>query len=74
MNSTHAVAAAPFQAVFFRGTDDVIVRETRLDQVLPTERMIQVEACGICGTDINAILLGAESYSSLGHEVAGRVI
>jgi L-iditol 2-dehydrogenase len=36
--------------------------------------VIQVEACGICGTDINAILRGAKEYTGIGHEVAGRVV
>jgi len=73
---THAIRAesASFQAVFYRSPEDVVLRETRFDQVLPTERIVEIEACGICGTDINAIMLGAKEYTPLGHEVAGRVI
>lgn len=69
-----ATQPTPFQAAFFRGSQDVILRETHFDRVAMDERIIAVEACGICGTDINAILLGAESYTPLGHEVAGRVV
>jgi L-iditol 2-dehydrogenase len=65
---------APFQAVFFRGTDDVIFRETRFEQVSAAERVIGVDACRICGTDINAIVAGSKEYVQVGHEVAGRVI
>jgi len=68
------LAGSPFQAAFFRGPEDVILRETRFDHVLPTERVVRVDACGICGTDINAIMLGAQDYTPLGHEVAGRVV
>jgi L-iditol 2-dehydrogenase len=67
-------AASPFQAVFYKDTSDVILRETRFDQVAPFERIIEIEACGICGTDISAILSGAETYTPLGHEIAGRVV
>jgi len=72
---TRAISVeAPFRAAFFRAPEDLILRETRLESVSSSERMIAVEACGICGTDINAILLGASEYTPLGHEVAGRVI
>jgi len=73
---TQAVAAssAPFQAAFYRNANDVILRETRFNDVLPTERIIAIEACGICGTDINAVMLGTGEYTPLGHEVAGRVV
>ena len=64
----------PFEAVFYRAADDVLVKETCFDQVLPHERMIHVDACGICGTDVNAILRGSADYARVGHEVAGRVI
>lgn len=64
----------PFKAAFYRTVEDVTVRETRFDAVSPCERIIQVDACGICGTDVNAIMRGSAEYVQLGHEVAGRVI
>jgi threonine dehydrogenase-like Zn-dependent dehydrogenase len=67
-------ASTPFRAAFFRGPEDVTLRESRFDKVAATERIIRVDACGICGTDINSILRGAAEYTPLGHEVAGRVI
>ena len=67
-------AETPFQAAFFRGPEDTILGETRFEGVSASERIVAVEACGICGTDINAILSGAAEYTPLGHEVAGRVI
>jgi threonine dehydrogenase-like Zn-dependent dehydrogenase len=64
----------PFQAVFFRDATDVVLRKTQFDEIRPTERVIAMQACGICGTDINAILRGADDYTPVGHEVAGRVV
>jgi len=66
--------STPFQAAFFRNAEDVILRESRFNRVWPSESIIRVDACGICGTDINAIVAGAQEYTPLGHEVAGRVI
>jgi len=66
--------SAKFSAVFYRGTEDVILREIQFDQVGASERIIHIDACGICGTDINAIVRGAADYTPVGHEVAGRVI
>jgi threonine dehydrogenase-like Zn-dependent dehydrogenase len=67
-------APASFQAAFYRGAEDVVLREAHFDKVHPWERIIRMDACGICGTDINAILTGSSDYLSVGHEVAGRVI
>jgi threonine dehydrogenase-like Zn-dependent dehydrogenase len=50
------------------------MKEISFDEIRPGERVLQVEACGICGTDINAINLGAERYTPVGHEIAGRVL
>jgi threonine dehydrogenase-like Zn-dependent dehydrogenase len=69
-----AFAASSFQAAYFRGPEDVVLRPTQFDEVRVTERVIRVDACGICGTDINAILRRADAYTPVGHEVAGRVI
>lgn len=63
-----------FSAVFFRSAQDVIVRTSRFERVDPGESLIKVDACGICGTDIAAILRGASEYQPVGHEVAGRVL
>jgi threonine dehydrogenase-like Zn-dependent dehydrogenase len=64
----------PGQAAFFRSWDDVVVKETRFESIAPWERIIHVDACGICGTDVNAILRGEKNYTQVGHEIAGRVV
>jgi len=69
-----SATSTPFQAVFFRGAADVMLRTANFDEVRITERIIAIEACGICGTDINAILRGEKEFMPLGHEVAGRVM
>jgi threonine dehydrogenase-like Zn-dependent dehydrogenase len=72
--TTSAVSKRPFKAAFYRASDDVVLREICFDHVQLSEKVIAVDACGICGTDINAILLGAKDYTPVGHEVAGRVV
>ena len=74
MTQASPAASTCFQAAYYRNPKDVILRKTRFDKVLPSERIIEVEACGICGTDINAIMLGSREYAPLGHEVAGRIV
>jgi threonine dehydrogenase-like Zn-dependent dehydrogenase len=74
MQSIVSPSLAPFKAAFLRSYKDLVLRDISFDKVLPGEKVIQVEACGICGTDINAAMLGTEHYTPLGHEVAGRVL
>jgi len=74
MATNSSLASTPFPAAFYRTPNDVIVRESRFDDVRQDEQVIAVEACGICGTDINAILRGAPVYTAVGHEIAGRVV
>lgn len=63
-----------FLAAFYRTSTDVVVRPTSFDSISSSDRVIQVDACGICGTDISAILRGSADYVQVGHEVAGRAI
>ena len=68
------IAFEKFRSVFYRSTDDIVSREIQFENVGSAERILRVDACGICGTDISAILRGSSEYSAVGHEVAGRVI
>ena len=63
-----------FLAAYYRTPDDVVLRRTRFPGVSSTEAVIKVEACGICGTDISAILRGTPDYVQVGHEIAGRLV
>ena len=40
----------------------------------PTDVIVKVHACGVCGTDLNFIRDYEEDYMPLGHEIAGEVI
>jgi threonine dehydrogenase-like Zn-dependent dehydrogenase len=52
----------------------VVLRDVSCPPVSTGQVLLKVEACGICGTDINAILRGSDDYVQVGHEVAGRVV
>lgn len=64
----------PFLATFYRSLEDVVLREETFSSLSEDETVVAVDACGICGTDINAILRGSPHYVQVGHEVAGRVL
>lgn len=63
-----------FLAAYYRSERDVILRRTRFENISSAETILHVDACGICGTDVSAILRGSPEYIQVGHEVAGRVI
>ncbi len=63
-----------FLAAFCRDANDVVIRRTGFSGISPAEKVIKVDACGICGTDISAVLRGSPEYVQIGHEVAGRVL
>jgi threonine dehydrogenase-like Zn-dependent dehydrogenase len=63
-----------YRAAYFRGAEDVTVCDAALPPLAAGNVLIKVEACGICGTDINAILRGSDDYVQVGHEVAGRLV
>lgn len=63
-----------FPAAFCRDARDVVLRPVKLDALSPQETLLKVDACGICGTDISALLRGSSEYAQIGHEVAGRIV
>ncbi len=63
-----------FLAAHYRSVADVVLRTTSFESVSDHETLLAVDACGICGTDINAILRGSADYLQVGHEIAGRVL
>ena len=63
-----------FLAAHYRSVADVVLRATAFESVSDYETLLAVDACGICGTDINAILRGSADYIQVGHEIAGRVL
>ncbi|CAN5822119.1 L-galactonate oxidoreductase [soil metagenome] len=61
------------RAAMFLSEEEVVVRERSLPELEESEIVVEVEACGICGTDIAALREGRVDYESFGHEVAGRI-
>ncbi|PTX97380.1 hypothetical protein DB346_20500 [Verrucomicrobia bacterium LW23] len=63
-----------YKAAYFRSPESVVLKDTTPGALPSTDAMLRVDACGICGTDINAIMRGAAEDTPVGHEVAGRVV
>jgi (R,R)-butanediol dehydrogenase / meso-butanediol dehydrogenase / diacetyl reductase len=63
-------------AARYLGPDRVAVEQVPLPEVRDEEALIEVEACGFCGSDIN-IIAGthprAKAPLTLGHEVSGKI-
>ena len=63
------------RAGVYRGKGRVIVEDVPVPSIGPGEVLIQVSACGICGTDIKKIAHGFVAAPQIfGHEVAGTVV
>ena len=61
-------------AAVYRGPGSVSVEEIPVPDIGPGEALIQVRACGICGTDLKKIALGLVPPPRVfGHEMAGVV-
>jgi 2-desacetyl-2-hydroxyethyl bacteriochlorophyllide A dehydrogenase len=65
------------RAAVFHGVGDIRVEEAPVPAVRDGEVLLQVELCGICGTDVH-ILKGTfppgHTPITLGHEFVGRVV
>ncbi len=66
---------ATMQAAVYRGVNDMRVEELPVPSIGPGEVLLQVEACGICGTDLKKIHTGSHSAPRVfGHETAGTIV
>lgn len=62
------------RAAVYRGPNDVRVEDLPVPAIGPSELLLQVDSCGICGTDLKKIVHGDLPPPRIfGHEVAGRV-
>lgn len=62
-------------AAVCRGAGDLRIEEVPVPSVGPTEMLVRVDACGICGTDIKKIQKGLLPGPRIfGHEIAGTVV
>src|ERR1043165_8828213 len=62
------------RAAVYRGAKDVRLETVPVPQIGPSEILIQVHTCGICGTDLKKIATGSHSAPRIfGHETSGVV-
>jgi L-iditol 2-dehydrogenase len=74
--ATNGPAALPatMQAAVYRGVNDVRIETVPVPAIGPGEVLIQVHACGICGTDLKKIHTGSHSAPRVfGHETVGTI-
>lgn len=50
------------------------VKEVEIPHPNDTQVLIQVKACGVCGTDMHIAKSQAEDWESFGHEISGVVV
>jgi L-iditol 2-dehydrogenase len=59
----------------YRGSKQVVAEQVSVPEVQPGEVLIQVAACGICGTDVKKVQYGlVQPPQILGHEIAGTIV
>lgn len=62
------------RAAVYRGKQQVVIEEVPVPAIGPGEILIQVEACGVCHTDLKKIEYGLlDAPRIFGHETAGVV-
>jgi len=63
------------KALLYEGPERVALREVPVPPIGETEALVQVDACGVCGTDLVKVFNNGHLKPPvpLGHEVAGRI-
>ncbi|MDK1032358.1 MAG: alcohol dehydrogenase catalytic domain-containing protein [Planctomycetia bacterium] len=61
------------KAAFQKG-DVVTIRELELPPIKPDEIRLEVEACGVCGTDLHVPPEWQDAERGFGHEMAGTIL
>ena len=64
------------KAAIFYGARDFRVEDIERPKIQPTDVLVKVKACGICGSDLHAYKEGIFSRPGfvMGHELAGEVV
>jgi (R,R)-butanediol dehydrogenase/meso-butanediol dehydrogenase/diacetyl reductase len=64
------------KAAVFKGIEDVRVEDVPEPEAGPQDVVVEVSACGICGSDLHTFMHGSfvEPGQIMGHEFTGRVI
>ena len=74
VKNASAALPATMQAAVYRGVNDVRIETVPVPAIGPGEVLIQVHACGICGTDLKKIHTGSHSAPRIfGHETVGTI-
>jgi L-iditol 2-dehydrogenase len=62
-------------AAVYRGKNDVRLETVPVPAIGPSEMLVRVHTCGICGTDLKKISTGSHSAPRIfGHETSGVVV
>lgn len=72
---TSPLSDKTMRAAVYRGPGDIRVEEVALPDLGPTDVLLRVVSCGICGSDLHSYQSGqfVESGQVLGHEFVGQV-
>lgn len=62
------------KGLFGRKYLDIQVREREIGPLAEDNVLVQVKACGVCGTDINFVRDWEDEHMPLGHEIAAEVV
>ncbi len=62
------------KAAYIKAPWQVGVRDIELPEPGPEEILLQINACGICGSDLTAIKEKQQEWGAFGHEIAGQVL
>ena len=65
------------QAAIFEGPEHIVVRDVPTPTLEDGEVLLEIEACGVCGTDMRTYHHGHKNIAPpriLGHEFCGRVV
>jgi 2-desacetyl-2-hydroxyethyl bacteriochlorophyllide A dehydrogenase len=64
------------KAAVFKGVEDIRVEDVPEPEAGPRDVVVQVNACGICGSDLHTYLHGSfvQPGQVMGHEFSGRVV
>jgi L-iditol 2-dehydrogenase len=63
------------RAGVYRGSGRVVMEDVPVPQIEDREVLLQVAACGICGTDVKKVRHGlVHPPQILGHEIAGTIV
>jgi 2-desacetyl-2-hydroxyethyl bacteriochlorophyllide A dehydrogenase len=61
------------KAVYIKSPYQFDIREVTLRDIGPDEALVDIKACGICGTDVHSAVSDAPDWMPFGHEISGVI-